>query len=223
MEKLYVYEALIAKTTSAETRKFIIKGKTKINERIKIADVITKLYDRMYENELFLLEWSIIKLEKINGVTEKDYLELSPDNIIEDSLGDNSIKKFTIHNVSNVTYLIKFEFNNGKLIVSMTTNEMNEIADNKIIQLEPKKSIKLYPGKFFKVTEIFDRLLGKGKINKIDVINNSKTGESFYITKSVIEDINNQDTFLLSVYGDNDFAMEEVKFGEEKEIINMEN
>lgn len=219
MEKINAYEVIIAKTTG-ETEKIIIKVKRKINERVKITEVISKLYERMDKKELDIEEWSIIKIEKINGVTEKEYVELLSENKIDGSITNitNSVKKLGVRNLSNEPYVINFFNYNDSLLVTLTS------MDN-IIKPRGTTSVFLRPGKHFNLIKSQGKVVAgsEEKINKIKIINKTSSDNSIYIGKSIIED-DNDDVLLLTIFDINDKfnGIDEVKFGEEKDIINME-
>lgn len=221
MEKINAYEVIIAKTTG-ETEKIIIKVKRKINERVKITEVISKLYERMDKKELDIEEWSIIKIEKINGVTEKEYVELLSENKIDGSITNitNSVKKLGVRNLSNEPYVINFFNYNDSLLVTLTS------MDN-IIKPRGTTSVILRPGKHFNLIKSQGKVVAgsEEKINKIKVINKTSSDNSIYMGKSIIEDDNDDVLLLLTIFDINDKfnGIDEVKYGEEKEIINMEN
>lgn len=218
--KQYEYYMKVIKTTTGEIKKFIITGSTITNETPNILELISKLYILLTKKGLNPLEWSIVKIEKINREANNQYSEDYNNDIDEniiitaDANDVINVKKLKIKNLTNKGYIIKFEYlDNNNLVLTLNSKQSYYTRTGFTI------NVNVYANESYDVTNILiNRVLNGNEFNKIFVINKLLFNKPVYIKQSI-----SQDEILISIVDEisEDDDTIEIKPQQCKEVFNQ--
>lgn len=218
MKKTYAYKVIIAEIKTGELKELVVKGNTNINEGTNILQVISKFQEILVKRNINPLDWTLVKLEKISGVTEKDYIEFNKNrsNIIKDSNDISNIRKLIVQNLTDRSYIFKFEYKDEKIMITVYDSESTDLPGG--------ISIRLQPNRYYNLRRMIGKIMDRRDFNKIIISNKFNSDEPLYIKDSVIEDIISDDEVVISVidYKDNPNNLKEIfeiKSGENVELI----
>lgn len=218
MKKTYAYKVIIAEIKTGELKELVVKGNTNINEGTNILQVISKFQEILVKRNINPLDWTLVKLEKNSGVTEKDYIEFNKNrsNIIKDSNDISNIRKLIVQNLTDRSYIFKFEYKDEKIMITVYDSESTDLPGG--------ISIRLQPNRYYNLRRMIGKIMDRRDFNKIIISNKFNSDEPLYIKDSVIEDIISDDEVVISVidYKDNPNNLKEIfeiKSGENVELI----
>lgn len=219
--KQYEYYMKVIKTTTGEIKKFIITGSTITNETPNILEVISKLYILLTKKGLNPLEWTILKIEKINREANNQYLEDYnndiDENIITTAIVNDVInaKKLKIKNLTNRGYIIKLEYFDDDNSLALTLNSEHTYYTRTGFTI----NVNVYDKECYDVTNILiNRVLNGNEFNKIFVFNKLLFNKPVYIKQSI-----SQDEILISIVDEisEDDDTIEIKPQQCKEVLNQ--